>query len=402
MRSEFLEEGKRRGQRYLSKANKTSSVVDSGVDNESDERVYFIGKILWAKGLDRLLDMESFYRQCTGKYFAIDVYGSGPEEKEIRRAFHGRKISSFLSLQDAFSNGSTSTTSIATMEEENGKDSETESDISDSDDGEEYEIAQKWSKKFKISNLSNSIKQKTDSIELDLPKSLHELRKHPIPSSFPGRIDHSLLRDQYKIFVNPSVSEVLCTTTAEALAMGKFVIIPVHPSNEFFLKFPNCLAYRNKMEFAANLRWAMYHEPDPLSDELAYEFTWEAATERFIESAAITKFEARNRSKLGTRKIDERIAWFHNELGKGVKGDVIRKVLGAGPVSDQVKYVMEKKEEEEQLGRLGDGLGGEEEDEKEEDEDEGLTRKFRASSFAQAIRFSLKSLGNRESNFIQQ
>ena len=186
--------------------------------------------------------------------------------------------------------------------------------------------------------------------------------------------------------------------------MGKFVIIPVHPSNEFFLKFPNCLAYRNKMEFAANLRWAMYHEPDPLSDELAYEFTWEAATERFIESAAITKFEARNRSKLGTRKIDERIAWFHNELGKGVKGDVIRKVLGAGPVSDQVKYVMEKKEEEEQLGRLGDGLGGEEEDEKEEeeDEDEGLTRKFRASSFAQAIRFSLKSLGNRESNVIQQ
>ena len=77
---------------------------------------------------------------------------------------------------------------------------------------------------------------------------------------------------------------------------------------------------KDKWEFAANLRWALTHEPEPLSPEFAKEFTWEAATDRLIRASAITRKEARERVMLGKAKLDERIAFFHTELGKGVKG----------------------------------------------------------------------------------
>ena len=36
---------------------------------------------------------------------------------------------------------------------------------------------------------------------------------------------------------------MLCTATAEALAMGKRVLIPRHPSNAFFEQFGNAVLY---------------------------------------------------------------------------------------------------------------------------------------------------------------
>jgi hypothetical protein len=41
---------------------------------------------------------------------------------------------------------------------------------------------------------------------------------------------------------------------------------------------------------------------------------------------------------VGKTKLDHKIATIHYELGKGAKGDVIRKFLGGGPVSNQVHY----------------------------------------------------------------
>lgn len=74
-----------------------------------------------------------------------------------------------------------------------------------------------------------------------------------IPVNFFPATDHAEL-GQYKTFVNPSESEVLCTTVAEALAMGKFVIIAEHASNEFFYQFPNTLKFKDQEEFNEQVR----------------------------------------------------------------------------------------------------------------------------------------------------
>lgn len=64
------------------------------------------------------------------------------------------------------------------------------------------------------------------------------------------------------------VSEVLCTTVAEALAMGKWVVCARHSSNEFFFQFPNCLPFDGEEDFAACVSWALRHDPEDLTPAL--------------------------------------------------------------------------------------------------------------------------------------
>lgn len=376
VRSEFLKEGLRRAQEARRHDDNHDIMEVSSEQENARTKVYFIGKHLWAKGLDLLLDLEEYYRQCTGEYFAIDIYGSGPEQKDIMRSFHGRKQMNGNSKENEESTTQQGSIQILDSLEDDLK----QLDSEESPEGTVFTM--QFKTRERLQKIKNTIKATTESLEFDLPKSLHELRRQPIPATFPGRVDHATLTKQYSVFVNPSLTEVLCTTTAEALAMGKFAIIPVHPSNTFFLRFPNCLAYRNKFEFVANLRWALTHDPEPLTPELERAFSWEAATERFINASAITHREALEREKLGFTKLDERIAWFHNELGKGVTGDALRKVLGAGPASHQVKYLVAQQSQLEPGEFVEEG----EEEGESEDEDEGLPKKLRMSSFAAAIR----------------
>ncbi|MBA0656031.1 hypothetical protein Goklo_008431, partial [Gossypium klotzschianum] len=60
-------------------------------------------------------------------------------------------------------------------------------------------------------------------------------------------------------------TDVVCTTTAEALAMGKIVICANHPSNDFFKQFSNCRTYDDGNSFIEATRNA---EPAPLTDAL--------------------------------------------------------------------------------------------------------------------------------------
>ena len=139
--------------------------------------------------------------------------------------------------------------------------------------------------------------------------------------------DHARLRDltRHKIFFNPSESEVLCTTSAEALAMGKFVILPKHPSNTFFLQFSNCLAYESKTECVEKIKWALNNDPRPLSEDERFQLTWEGANERLYKFSAMTEGEVKDWKESGRAQGDRDAARLHYETVKRGRG--VQKLL---------------------------------------------------------------------------
>ena len=110
-----------------------------------------------------MLELEEFYHECTCKYFAVDIYGAGPEEDEIKRAFHGRKRCN----------------KGAPIEEESHLDSD-------------LEELQSLSREY-IAKKIKSIKMKLKSQDVMVPKTMYEWRRRPIPAKFMGPVDHALL-----------------------------------------------------------------------------------------------------------------------------------------------------------------------------------------------------------------
>lgn len=77
----------------------------------------------------------------------------------------------------------------------------------------------------------------------------------------------------HRVFLNPSRSEVLCTTTAEALAAGRHVVIPDCPANAPFAAYPNAHLYRDLDGAVAALARVM-ETPPAAPDAARRAFDW--------------------------------------------------------------------------------------------------------------------------------
>lgn len=107
----------------------------------------------------------------------------------------------------------------------------------------------------------------------------------------------------YKVFLNPSTTDVVCTTTAEALAMGKIVVCANHSSNDFFKQFPNCRTYDDGEGFVKATRDALTEEPAQLTDAQRHELSWDAATQRFLTIAELDNVDPTMKlTKTGSKK----------------------------------------------------------------------------------------------------
>ncbi|XP_077218073.1 digalactosyldiacylglycerol synthase 2, chloroplastic-like [Tasmannia lanceolata] len=153
-----------------------------------------------------------------------------------------------------------------------------------------------WSKGYReLLQLLTKHQNQLNGLQVDLYGSgedSHEVQEAATKlkltvNVYPGRDHADPSFHEYKVFINPSVSDVLCTTTAEALAMGKIAICANHPSNDFFKQFPNCWMYEDGDGFVRVTTKALTDEPAPLTDDQRYELSWEAATERFVKAAEL-------------------------------------------------------------------------------------------------------------------
>jgi hypothetical protein len=168
------------------------------------------------------------------------------------------------------------------------------------------------------------IKKTINAVEI--PKTFAELRRQPIPA-FPGRVDHGTLTDQYSVFINPRFRKFFVRRRPRSHGQVLPLSRCIHPTRSFsnsLIVWPT-----DQFEFVANLRWALTHEPAPVP-ELARQFRGKQQRTVSLKLRQ-SRGQAYERDRLGLSKLDERIVWLHNEVGKGATGDMIRKVLVRAP-----------------------------------------------------------------------
>ncbi|KAG5135062.1 hypothetical protein JHK82_026250 [Glycine max] len=208
-----------------------------------------------------------------------------------------------------------------------------------------------WSKGYKeLLQLLKDHQKELSALEVDLfgsGEDSNEVQKAAeklelAVSVHPAR-DHADARfHDYKLFLNPSTTDVVCTTTAEALAMGKIVVCANHPSNDFFKQFPNCWTYDDDDEFVKLTLKALAEQPAQPTDAQRHDLSWEAATKRFLKAADLDKPLERKLLRTSSNflaasinlqeKVDEASAYVHH-VASGF--EVSRRIFGAIPDSLQ-------------------------------------------------------------------
>lgn len=94
----------------------------------------------------------------------------------------------------------------------------------------------------------------------------------PVRFKGPTHSPWDVVKD-YRVFFNPSLSEVLCSTTAEALVAGRHVVIPDCPANQPFYDLPNVHVYSSPEEAERALLHAMTADVQP-PDMARERFDW--------------------------------------------------------------------------------------------------------------------------------
>ena len=75
IRASFLDAGKE-----VSKRIDDSPGKDPIIGSEADPSVYFIGKMLWSKGIGSLMELLQYADENAGIKIKIDMYGGGPDK----------------------------------------------------------------------------------------------------------------------------------------------------------------------------------------------------------------------------------------------------------------------------------------------------------------------------------
>lgn len=92
----------------------------------------------------------------------------------------------------------------------------------------------------------------------------------------------------YRVMLNPSKSEVLCTATADALVSGRHVVLPECPGNLPFHAYPNAHFYNDLDGAVAALRHAVASDPEPPA-AARRDFDWMEACRKLAELSGLTE-----------------------------------------------------------------------------------------------------------------